>query len=314
MNVAARPERAARADRVREFRLTIADLTLAMVADEDMPLRVDGALASFLADDAVPDLVVRARWGDLSQLASSDRVFDAGTLWQLSRDSSDRFIFRFSSPTIGPLPYKVASIAPDLSTGEVRLHRPYFAHRGPVYPLEYPLDELLLIQMLAAGRGAEVHSCGVVHPSGRGLVFLGQSGAGKTTIGRQWVAAGADVISDDRVVLRPSRDGVTGVTGVTMYGTPWHGDEPLAAPVSAPLSRLFFLRQHTENAVRRMGLAEGVARLLATCFPPFHDGDGMTYTMAFFESVVRQVPCYELSNVADSSVIDFVNRTLEADA
>ena len=70
-------------------------------------------------------------------------------------------------------------------------------------PLEYPLDELLLQGLLARGRGAEIHACGIADGSGRGLLFVGQSGAGKTTMARLWEGErGITVLSDDRIILR----------------------------------------------------------------------------------------------------------------
>ena len=85
------------------------------------------------------------------------------------------------------VPYKTALFVPDFSRGHVCLHRPFFADAPSVDPLEYPLDELLVISLLGQGRGVEIHGCGVVDGSS-GYLFVGQSGAGKTTIARLWQA------------------------------------------------------------------------------------------------------------------------------
>src|SRR3989449_11671129 len=133
---------------------------------------------------------------------------------------------------LGPLPYKVASVDRGFTAGEVWLHQPYFPSGLPVHPLEYPLDELLLIHLLAAGRGVEVHACGVVAPNGQGYLFVGQSGAGKTTMARLWQkaqAGGIRILSDDRIILRKSNG------TVWMYGTPWHGEAAMACAARAPL-------------------------------------------------------------------------------
>jgi hypothetical protein len=67
--------------------------------------------------------------------------FDSGGVWQLHRDG-DRLVFRLSSPKFGPLPYTTATMAQDFATGVVNLRRSCFTSRGPIYPLDYPLDEL----------------------------------------------------------------------------------------------------------------------------------------------------------------------------
>ena len=84
------------------------------------------------------------------------------------------------------------------------------------YPLEYPLDELLIINLLAQGRGVEVHAAGVIDPEGCGHLFLGQSGGGKTTISRLWQGVErAEILSDeDRIILRKEAG------RIWMYGTP----------------------------------------------------------------------------------------------
>ena len=290
----------------REIRLTIGGLTLSAASlDPSLRLRLDEPLARFAPAGPVPaDLALSVAWGDLTDLQSGIPTFDAGPLWQLY-GLPDAWSFRFSSPTIGPVPYKVATIARNYTSGEVRLHRPYFERRDAVYPLEYPLDELLVIQLLGAGRGAEIHGCGVVI-EGRGYVFSGQSGAGKTTIGRLWRDAGADLISDDRVILRPHASG----RGVTMYGTPWHGDEPAASPTSAPLAGVFFLRQERRHGIRSVPAGQAVAQLLAYAFPPFHDAEAMGFTMAFLEVVAGTVPCVELGFIPEPSVTAFVRERL----
>ena len=99
----------------------------------------------------------------------------------------------------------------------------------------------------------------------RRYLFVGQSGAGKTTMARLWLAEpGAVILSDDRIVLRSELD------GVWMYGTPWHGDAPLASPRRARLARLFFLRHDTSNAITSVSGSRAAARLFAASFPPFH--------------------------------------------
>src|SRR5205823_7896354 len=112
----------------------------------------------------------------------------------------------------------------------------------PPQPLDYPLDELLMISLLARGRGVEVHGCGVIDTNGVAYLFPGHSGAGKSTIARLWRDQGATILSDDRLILR-LRDG-----RVWMYGTPWHGEEQFATAASAALSRIYFLQHAPFNA------------------------------------------------------------------
>jgi hypothetical protein len=167
-------------------------------------------------------------------------------------------------------------------------------------PFLGPAFELLTITRLARGAGAILHGCGV-SLNGRGVVFAGESGAGKSTLSRLWAKRpGARVLSDDRVVVR-RRDGAH-----YLYGTPWHGDAPCAAPGGVPLERICFLRHGKRNALRPMGQAHAVRELLKCSFPPFWDAGGMGFTLEFFDALTAAVPCAELAFVPDAGVLDFI--------
>ena len=257
-------------------------------------------MEKFLAAPSDPDSTVTAGWGDPGGTSPAELVFDSGGVWKLYRDGT-RHRFLFSSPALGPLPYKEATFEADFSSGEVTLRRACFQSAQGLWPLEYPLDELLLQGLLARGRGAEIHACGVADPSGRGLLFVGQSGAGKTTMARLWEGVpGITVLSDDRVILRRVGD------SFTMYGTPWHGEAALAEPASAPLASVFFLEHSAANTLMPLRGAAAATRLFTCGFPPFHDRDGLDFTLSFFAEMAAEVPCHELRFAPDKQVVEFV--------
>jgi serine kinase of HPr protein (carbohydrate metabolism regulator) len=110
-------------------------------------------------------------------------------------------------------------------------------------------------------------------------LFVGASGAGKTTMARLWLAErDAVILSDDRVVLRGEPD------GLWMYGTPWHGEEPLASPDRVRLAGVFFLHHHERHEIAPVTRIDGVARLFAASFPPFHDARALDFTLGFIDS------------------------------
>jgi hypothetical protein len=279
----------------------VADITIAVAAREaDLVLRVDEATEKFLVAPSDPDTTVTAGWGDPGKGDPGELVFDSGGVWKLYRDGA-RHRFLFSSPALGPLPYKEATFEPDFTSGEVTLRRACFQAAHGLWPLEYPLDELLLQGLLARGRGAEIHGCGVTDGSGRGLLFVGQSGAGKTTMARLWEGVpGITVLSDDRVILRR----VGG--GFAMYGTPWHGEAALAESASATLAGVFFLEHAAANALLPLRGAAAATRLFACGFPPFFDRAGLDFTLDFLGDLVAEVPCHELRFAPDSRVVDLV--------
>jgi hypothetical protein len=279
--------------------LRVGDLTFAVTSgDPSLKLEAQGAVRTFVVDGGEADTCVRARWQDSIDAAPGEKLFDAGPLWQLYRQNGD-YVFRFTSPAFGPLPYKSARFSADFTSGEVSLRAGCFRRGEPLYPLEYPLDELLMVNLLANQRGVEVHACGVRDSDGRGYLFLGESGAGKTTMARLW-SPNAVVLSDDRIILR-FLDG-----RLWMYGTPWHGEAELAASVRTPLTGVYFLQRGRKNEIVPLRQAGIVARFLACCFMPFHSRSAVDFTLGFLQRAANSVPCSELRVVPDERVVDFV--------
>jgi signal peptidase I len=283
------------------FHLNIGGMCIAVAAaDPELTLAVDEAMARFLVPGGTPDTLVTAGFRDALEVPPHEPLFDAGSQWKLYRDGAS-YRFTFSSPVFGPLAYREAVIDPDFTSAEVQLRRDAFDATGAIWPLEFPLDELIVQGLLARGRGVEVHACGVVEPSGLGLLFVGQSGAGKTTMARLWQRVpGTRILSDDRIIVR-RRGG-----RLVMYGTPWHGEAELSEPDSTPLTEVFFLAHGGTNDLVPLGRAEAAARLVACGFPPFYDRRGLDFTVGFFGELVGEVPCRELRFAPDRRVIEFI--------
>jgi hypothetical protein len=282
--------------------LDIAGIGISLTsASADLPIAAEGAVRKFVGDGAPIEVRIRARWGEPVEPPREELLFDSGKgLWRLYRDGSG-YRFVFTSPPFGVLPYQAARFNDAFTEGDVEVRREAFATRLPLYPLHYPLDELLMVHLLARGRGVEIHGSGMIGPDGRGTLFAGQSGAGKTTMARLWVSdPDVTILSDERIILRQEGD------DIWMYGTPWHGDGHIANQGRVRLARVFFLRHATENAVRAVPATDATARLFSCSFTPFHDRAGLDFSLRFMETIARQCRCDELRFVPDRSAVDFL--------
>ena len=227
-------------------------------------------------------------------------TFDSGAVWKLFRDDSG-FIFEFTSSTLSDHPYKRLQVDRSFRSARLTLNREVLAGL-PVFPLEYPADELLVTNSLAHhGTGIEVHGCGLIDPEAGGQLFLGHSGAGKSTTTRVWdYFRSAEILSDDRIILR-LHDGE-----LWMYGTPWHGDAQFASPGRARISRIFVLRHGRSNLIRHLPKARALAEMFARSFPPFHSAAGLERTIEFLNHTLQRTPCYEFEFVPDRSSVEEV--------
>jgi len=148
----------------------------------------------------VCDAEIDADWAVNLRFPSHKPLFESRGLWSAFHEG-DGTAFYFRTDFLGDAPYKYAWFNHNFTRGRVHLLKRYFDAEISVYPLEYPLDELLMIHRVSRGEGAEVHACGVLMPDGVGRLFVGHSGAGKSTTSRLWLAReGVCVLSDDRIV------------------------------------------------------------------------------------------------------------------
>ncbi len=226
--------------------------------------------------------------------------FSSGGLWS-AYVSDTGTQFHFVSSALGPRPYKAAWFDPAFERGHVVLNRSAFSGDAAIYPLEYPLDELAMMHRLALGEGVEVHALGLADQDRSGYLFLGHSGAGKSTTARLWLAEpGVQLLSDDRIIIR-KQDGK-----FWMYGTPWHGDAGVASPGRAPLSAIFLLEQAPTNQVAGLPAAQAAAELLARAFLPYYQRSGIHFTLDFLDQLTRSVPCSILRFTPTSGAVEAV--------
>jgi len=116
--------------------------------------------------------------------------------------------------------------------------------------------------------GALVHSAAVVDRSDDDAwLFIGHSGAGKSTVSRLGMNSGRTVLSDDLNPILPNdNEDHHGGGEISVVGSPFLGDLGKRSPSHHTLSGIYRLEQGTEEAVRAMGPAEMLASLMA-CSP-----------------------------------------------
>jgi hypothetical protein len=278
----------------------IGGITFGLEAEGELLLTPERELRAFAVEPGPCDVNLQVSWADSLRVPSSTLLFHSGGLWSLFAEPSG-YRFSFLSPLLGRTPYKEAWFDPEFGSGRVLLSRRYFDTERPVYPLEYPLDELLMIHRLSRGEGVEVHAVGISDGSGRGHLFLGHSGAGKSTTARLWLdRPGVRILSDDRIILRAVED------QIWMYGTPWHGDAGIASPDCAPLSGIYFLEHGDNNERFPLPPARAAVELFARSFVTHHSGEGIRFTLDFLDRVARHVPCSIFRFLPDEAAVEAI--------
>jgi hypothetical protein len=163
-------------------------------------------------------------------------------------------------------------------------------------PLEYPLDGLILYYLTVISGDIMIHSSGINY-EGKGYIFSGISGKGKSTMAGLWKEAGAFVVHDDRLILRETR------SGYKMYNTPVY-----EADVSreSDLHRIFVIEHGDENTIERVTGARASALLMANCIQHNWSEDIISGLLESVTDLCSRLPVFKLSFSPDKNVIDYI--------
>ena len=276
--------------------LCVGDVVLGIKDSSSHHIDLGCKLDLFRIAEGDPDINVRIEVEKSLKPWSGEPAFDSGAVWKVFHER-DQLVFDFATDALGRDPYKRMRTQ-DFVSAQIILNGGLLPDHA--WPLEYPADELLITNYLAHYRlGVEVHGCGLIDPERGGFLFLGHSGAGKSTTTGLWNSVrNPEILSDDRIILR-LHDGE-----LWMYGTPWHGEAEFASADKAKLNRIFILQHGERNEVSALQPAQAVGELFVRCFPPFHSAHGLQNTVEFLERVAKTVPCYEFQFVPDESAVE----------
>ncbi len=271
----------------------------------------DGEHLPFAVEEDRGDIEIQVRWvEDIARLPGAV-LFDSGTTWRLL-ENGPGFRFEFGNPvSCGPTSKRLL-IDRYFRQAILEMSQEFFApYPQAADPLGYPLDELLIMHRLTQERAIELHGVGIVGPNGASNLFVGHSGAGKSTTARLWTSLHkVDILSDDRIIVRerPARELQPGddPRQIFMYGTPWHGEGCFALPQRAPLQRIFVLEHGHGNVLTRLTRSQMVAELFARSFVPFHSHEYVDSALSFLERVADSVPCYRYSFEPDERAVEKV--------
>lgn len=137
----------------------------------------------------------------------------------------------------------------------------------------------------------------VIEYKGRTVLFLGESGTGKSTHTRLWREniEGAVLLNDDSPMLRII-DGKP-----WMFGSPWSGKTPCYKTESYPLAACVRLSQAPHNKIRRLSIPQGYAAIHPSCPPDFaYDDTLYDYISNTIGDVLSQVPMFHLECLPDA--------------
>ena len=124
------------------------------------------------------------------------------------------------------------------------------------------IDNALMVMfaLATADKGTALFHAAAVSREGRGYMFLGKSGTGKSTHAGLWVkhVEGAELMNDDNPVVRIHEG------RAVVYGSPWSGKTACYRDVSCPLGGIVLLSQAPYNKISQLGGLEAYVALVTS--------------------------------------------------
>jgi hypothetical protein len=150
-----------------------------------------------------------------------------------------------------------------------------------------------------------VHSCGVLK-NGRGYIFTGPSGIGKSTIAE--MSTDYAVLNDEMCFINDTD------SRYVVRSTPFNGFFNKKVNMSGLLNTIFLLKQDTKNFIKKIKFADAVVALAKEIVPPI----GVLTTVkskysvtAMFDMAVKvlsKVPFYELHFALEKNPWDCIGE------
>lgn len=150
----------------------------------------------------------------------------------------------------------------------------------------------------------QLHSS-LIDYKGKGILFLGPSGIGKTTQAELWNKyRDALIINGDIVFVQETEENFLG------WGTPWHGSSPYCENTSVPVHAMIVLKQESENSIRELTGFEKVTAVSNNVFYPQWLENGMELCLETLDHLLSVIPVYELSCRPEEEAVRLTEETL----
>jgi hypothetical protein len=281
---------------VKENTVSIAGIDISFFLDDEQAEQGIGDITNSGKENG--GIRLHVHHGPLPEIKPEEIIFDSSNTWALFK-SDNKYVLQNNTIEFDSSPDIFIVLNSNLTSGDIFLDYDQSDKTDLSDPLGWPLKQILMIFLLSFGKGILFHACGI-DDSGNGVLFLGNSGHGKSTMGKLWLENQCSILNDDRIVVREKDD------QFWMHGTPWHGTLAEWSLKGLPIRKIFFLNPGGKNNAIRKNGAEAVSMLIARSFPPLWDQKSMTYTMNLCHRMVDKIPCHELSFEPDRGIVDFI--------
>ncbi len=160
------------------------------------------------------------------------------------------------------------------------------------FKLEYCLRILFAYFILRIG-GILIHAAGISR-NGKGFIFSGPSGIGKSTVSK--LSPEAIILNDDLTIIKPGLDQKWAI-----YSTPFANPGQKIHNKSVPLVGIYLLEQSNEVTLEEVSPGKAVAELFANVPVVSMDSHSADQLFTIIHEIIRDVPVNKLRFIMDPS-------------
>lgn len=282
--------------------LSIAGFKIKVQSDHIANITFDEGYAPFFISDysGKPDVIIKAIEGIPKHLLIKDHLLFEAKNQQLDffsiyqQDNSFYKLIIYDQKDI-KIVQQVAILNNKLNEWEIYCNP---VDNNKINPLLYPMGPLMLYYLTVKFDAIMLHSSGVFG-NGKGRIFSGFSGSGKSTMAGLWQKEGSKIINDDRLVIKKNK------SGYTMHNTPmFYAD----IPKEAPLQSMFLLHHSAQNTIKKLKGAMAVSRIMAHCIQHGYNNDFIQHHLEFLSQLCTTISVYDIGFKPDIQIVDFIKE------
>jgi len=187
-----------------------------------------------------------------------------------------------------------------------------FDARKPIHPghLKFSLWMALAFAGIPK-QTAAVHASVIVYDN-RAILFLGESGTGKSTHTALWLKhiPGCSLLNDDSPVIRIELNEKMEPTPF-VYGSPWSGKGRCYLSQQYPVAAIIRLEQHKTNHLTRLNKLEAFGALLPSFPPAFQRDDYFEGEICrIISTIIKTTPVFRIRCLPDKDAAEMVKQTV----
>jgi hypothetical protein len=189
----------------------------------------------------------------------------------------------------------------------------------------------LLVLRLRTQGGLILHGM-AAEVDGQGILCVGISGTGKSTLAQLLDDAKASVLTDERPILRqwppppispsshgPHHSSICGSSenatssqppAFRIYGSPWPSSAGFARNTWAPLRRIYFIEHGETDRLMPLSPRGAVGRMIHVATIPWQDPVLLDPCLTTVDALLRSVPCAVLAFRPTPAIVDIIRADL----